>query len=245
MGALRTLIVDDENCGRENIKSLAEKYCPEIRIIGSANSGSKAIQLVKSLNPDLVFLDINMPKISGFDFLGNFTERKFMVIFVTASAEFGIQAVKAGAVDYILKPVDIEELQNSVRKAFSIHFKRDQNDSSKEKKPDRIIISKQNGFSFCDVDDIIRLEGFNNYTTIIRKDKKPEIISRTLKHFEELLSYDFFIRVHKTHIINLKYLTEFRNHNGNFAVMSDNSEIIVSRRKIPDLYLKAKKYSIR
>lgn len=236
---LTAIIVDDELHGRENLKLIIQNYCPEIEVKGSANDVVSAIALVKNHLPDVVFLDINMPVLDGFDFLDEFEDRKFMVVFVSAHDEFGINAVKVGAEDYLLKPINIKELKLCVKKLLCINGKKNSTKSVSEN--NKLIISDSRGFNILNIDDILRLEADGCYTTIVTKDK-ISVISRTLKDFEASLPKEYFFRIHKSHLINLKYIKDYSNFNGNFVTMSDGSKVEISRRKTPEFIQRVKTF---
>jgi two-component system LytT family response regulator len=235
---LRAIIVDDELHGRENLKKIIENYCNEIEILGIADSVNNAKKLVNLYNPDVVFLDINMPVLDGFDFLDEYDERNFMVVFVSAHEEFGINAVKAGAVDYLLKPINIKELKQTVKKLLIIKNKSTKVEPVLE--TDKIVLPAPHGFNVLVYDDIIRLEAEGCYTKVIIKDGKNTIVSRTLKDFEDTLPKENFYRVHKSHLINLKYVKDYSNISGNSVTMIDGSKIEISRRKAPEFIQKIK-----
>jgi two-component system LytT family response regulator len=241
MVKLKALIVDDEEHGRENLINLLNDYCPEIEITGAAESAAKAKKLVYDKNPDVVFLDINMPVVDGFDFLESMPDKQFSVVFVTAHMEYGIRAVKAHAVDYLLKPVSIRELQQCVKTLVEMHSGTNTSGANQDGSgnEDKIVLSHFQGFSVHNIDELIRLEADDNYTVVYLKDKKPVTISKTLKHFEDCCGNSFF-RIHKSHLINLKYLKEFSNLDGGFAIMADGSKLPVSRRKYSEFIEKAK-----
>jgi two-component system, LytTR family, response regulator len=142
---LTAIIVDDELHGRENLKKIIETYCPEIEILGLAESAVQAKLLVYNLKPDVIFLDINMPVLDGFDFLEEFDNRKFLVVFVSAFMEYGVSAVKAGAADYLLKPISIKELKLTIKKLFAIHGNSHKVEAPSEK--DKIVIPASHGFN--------------------------------------------------------------------------------------------------
>lgn len=240
INSLTAIIVDDEFHGRENLKQIIETYCPEIEILGLANSVVRAKELVSQVNPDVVFLDINMPVLDGFDFLEEYDERSFMVVFVSAHEEFGINAVKAGAVDYILKPISIKELKQTVKKLLSLQQKAIRVETAQQ--PDKLVIPSTHGFKVLVIDDIIRLEADGCYTTITTNDGKNIIVSRTLKDFEDTLSKDKFFRTHKSHLVNLKYIKDYSNLSGNFVTMTDGSKVEISRRKAHDFVQKVKSF---
>lgn len=238
MHNLTAIIVDDELHGRENLKKIIESYCPEVEILGLADSVVNAKKLVAVLKPDAVFLDINMPVLDGFDFLEEYDNRDFMVVFVSAHEEFGIKAVKAGAADYLLKPINIKELKQTVKKLLSLHNKTKNQETLLTE--DKIVIPCSHGFEVLIIDDIIRLEGEGCYTTIVIEDGKNRVVSRTLKNFEETLPKEKFFRIHKSHLINLKYIKDYSNLSGSFVTMTDGSRIEISRRKAPDFILRIK-----
>ncbi len=235
---LGAIIVDDELFGRENLKKIIETYCHEIKVLGCADSVVSAKELVSVHKPDVVFLDINMPVLDGFDLLEEYDKRNFMVVFVSAHEEFGIKAVKAGATDYLLKPVNIKELKQTVKRLFYLQNKKIKDETIHEM--DKLILPASHGFNVLVIDDIIRLEAEGSYTKVIIKNGKNTIVSRTLKDFEDTIPKEKFFRVHKSHLINLKYIKEYSNIDGNFVTMTDGSRIEISRRRAPDFIQKMK-----
>lgn len=235
---LTAIIVDDELHGRENFKKIIETYCPEIEIIGLADSVVNARKLVNVHKPDVVFLDINMPVLDGFDFLEQFDERNFMVVFVSAYEEYGIKALKAGAVDYLLKPINIKELKQTVKKLLSKPNKNIIVEPIHE--ADKLVLPTSHGFNVFVIDDIIRLEAEGCYTKVVIKEGKDVIISRTLKDFEETLPKENFFRIHKSHLVNLKHIKDYSKISGNLVTMSDGSKVEISRRKTPEFIQKLK-----
>ena len=235
---LTAIIVDDELFGRENLKKIIENYCKEIEILGCADSVINAKKLVKLHNPEVVFLDINMPVLDGFDFLEEYEERNFMVVFVSAHEEFGINAVKAGAIDYILKPVNIKELKETTKKLLMIKSKKSISEIVPES--DKLVIPAIHGFNVFRYDDIIRIEADGCYTNVIIKDGKSRMISRTLKDFEDTLPKEQFFRIHKSHLINLNYIKDYSKFSGNIVTMTDGSKIEISRRRAPEFMRKIK-----
>ncbi|MFA6598129.1 MAG: LytTR family DNA-binding domain-containing protein [Ignavibacteriaceae bacterium] len=235
---LTAIIVDDELHARENLKKIIETYCPEMEILGVADSVVNAKKLVSDHNPDVVFLDISMPVLDGFDFLDEYEDRNFIVVFVTAHEEFGIKAVKAGAADYLLKPLNIKELKLAVKKLLLLKNKK--MDVEIVCETDKVILPASHGFDVLIFDDIIRLEAEGCYTKVVTTDGKHSIISRTLKDFEDTLPKEKFFRVHKSHLINLKHIKDYSNLSGNFVKMTDGSKIEISRRKVPEFIRKVK-----
>ena len=235
---LSAIIVDDELHGRENLRKIIENYCPEIDIQGCADSVVIAMELVNVHNPDVVFLDINMPVLDGFDFLDEYEDRNFMVVFVSAHEEFGINAVKVGATDYLLKPLNIKELKQTVKKLLAIKNREIKAETVHE--ADRLVLPALHGFDVFEFDDLIRLEADGCYTLVIIKDGKNKIVSHPLKDFEDTLPRERFFRVHKSHLINLKYIKEYSNYSGNYVTMTDGSKVEISRRKAPEFVQKIK-----
>ena len=235
---LTAIIVDDELFGRENLKLIIENYCSEIRILGCADGVVNAFKLVSASHPDVVFLDINMPVLDGFDFLNEFEERNFLVVFVTAYEEFGIKAVKAGATDYLLKPVNIKELKQTVKNLLSLKNRAVKVGTTSD--PDKLILPASHGFDLLAFDDLIRLEADGCYTKVFIRGGKNKIISRTLKDFEDTLPGELFFRTHKSHLINVKYIKEYSSLSGNYVTMTDGSKVGLSRRKAAEFILRVK-----
>ena len=235
---LTAIIVDDELYGRDNLRKLLETYCPEIDILDFADSVISAKNLVQIHQPDVVFLDINMPVLDGFDFLDEYDDRSFMVVFVTAHETFGINAVKAHVEDYLLKPIDIKELKQTVKKLLAIKNKK--TDIEIVQKADKLVLPTSHGFEVLVFDELIRLEAEGYYTKVFIKDLKSKLISRTLKDFEDSLPKDRFFRTHKSHLINLKYVKEYSNSGGAYITMIDGSRVELSRRKSAEFILKIK-----
>ena len=235
---LTAIIVDDELYGRENLKKIIENYCHEIEILACAESAVIAKDLVTVYKPDVVFLDINMPVLDGFDFLDEYEDRNFMVVFVSAHEEFGINAVKVSAVDYLLKPVNIKELKQTVKKLLSLKNKTIKVETVHE--ADKLVLPASHGFDILIYDDLIRLEADGCYTKVVVKDGKDKIISHTLKDFEDTLPKEKFFRIHKSHLINLKHIKEYSNFSGNFVTMTDGSKVEISRRRASEFIQRIK-----
>ncbi|MCK6605835.1 MAG: LytTR family DNA-binding domain-containing protein [Ignavibacteriaceae bacterium] len=229
---LTAIIVDDELHGRENLRMILENYCPEIRVTGLAASVSEAVTLADQLSPQIVFLDINMPVLDGFDFLDLMPRRNFLTVFVTAYSEFGINAVKAGAADYLLKPIDIRELKKTVRKLPDLLAPAAETNGSVLK--DKLIIPDTHGFTILEVNDIIRFEAEGSYSIVFTKEGKKTVVSRSLSDFEKSLPDGLFCRVHRSSLINLDYVKEYSVIDGGTVTMTDGARIEVSRRKTAD-----------
>jgi len=240
LSKLTAIIVDDEFHGRENLKLLIENYCPEIEILSCADSVNAASQLVKTNKPDVVFLDIEMPVLDGFDFVDEFDNPNFLIVFVSAHEEFGIKAVKSGAIDYILKPINIKELKQCVKKLLHVINKQNRNEPVQDS--DKLILPDTYGFNVFALDDVIRLEADGCYTIVVIKNEKKKIISRTLKEFEETLPKEKFFRIHKSHLINLNYIKDYSNIDGYYVKMIDGTKLEISRRKVAEFIQKIKSF---
>ncbi len=244
MKKFKTIIVDDEKPGRENLAALLKNYCGEIEVVGLACSASEAREFILNDEPEIIFLDILMPIQNGFDLLELFPDRKFAVIFVSASVEFGIQAVKAGVLDYILKPINIKELQLAVGKAKQYLEKTELENSASHNDITKIALSHSNGFSMEEISNIIRLHADDNYTRVFTSTGKQYLISRPLIDFERILPSGNFVRTHKSFMINIEHLKDYSHEDGGLAILVDGFKIPVSKRKIAMFLNKVKEYSL-
>lgn len=235
---IKSVIIDDEKRGRETLKNLVEKYTKHVEVVDMADSAKTGVELIKKENPDLVFLDIEMPHGTGFDLLESFKgDIKFEVVFTTAYDQYAIQAIKFAALDYLLKPIDIAELKEAIKrveekmagadsaKNFEIFLENLREGSKK------IALPTANGISFIDTQDIIRCEASGNYTCFYLKSQEKILVSRTLKEFEDMLVQHDFYRIHNSHLVNLNHVLKYVKLGGDMVVMSDGSQIEISRRK--------------
>lgn len=229
MQKLRVLIVDDEEPGRNNLENLITRYCGAVEIVGKAGSAIEARSLLLQEKPNLLFLDIEMPNENGIELLESMGNTDCRTVFVTAHKQYAIKALKLEAMDYLLKPVSIRELQLAIQKAEE-QLQQKKSTASPENQSDFISISINNGYEVIPKKDIIRLEGANNYTIIIAANNKRYTISRTLKDFESVLGSKQFVRTHKAHIVNLAHVIKISQHDSK-VVMADGSRIEVSRRR--------------
>jgi two-component system, LytTR family, response regulator len=242
MSHFSAVIIDDEEHGRNNLTHLLATYCPTVTVHGSASGVAEAIPLIRNFAPDVVFLDILMPGIDGFGLLEHFPERDFKVIFVSASAEFGIQALKAGAIEYLLKPVNPNELVMAVSKLENAS--RNQLREPSAPAYSRISLAHASGFSLESISNIVRLEADDNYTRLFFANGKSSLVSRSLSEFERVLPQDKFARIHKSILINLEYLEEFSHSDGGTVKMSDGHSTMVSKRKKNELLEKIGRIAI-
>lgn len=240
---ITAIIIDDELHARSNLRILLDDYCPNVTVVAEAQSASEARELISIHKPNLLFLDINMPNEDGFDLLNSLTDKKFSVIFITAHNQFALKALKVGAIDYLEKPIDIEQLIEAVAK-----IKVDDNEISDfntikkmihyyqhEITTGTIAIPTLTGYEIIKTGDIVRLEADESYTKIFLVDGKKIVSSMTIARYEDALNKTIFFRVHKSHIINTKYhLKEFNRQDGNIVIMDNGNVIPVSRRKLTE-----------
>ncbi len=246
MEKLKTLIVDDVKMNRDSLELLLKKYCTQVEVIGQANSIQKAQKIIEAEKIDLLFLDIEMPTGSGFELLARLKERNFDVIFVTAYDRYALKAFKVNALDYILKPIDIDELVKSVEK-ISVGKSNEIDNSRIEElfnsinftqSDNRFAISTLSGLEFVEIDDLIHCEADGKYTNCVFINGKKILSSKNLKEFETKLKSHQFIRVHHSHLINLKHVMSYVKEDGGYLLMSNNDHISISQRKKED-FLKA------
>jgi two-component system LytT family response regulator len=236
---IKSLIVDDEKNSRELLKNLLEKNCPlDIEIVGLAENIDKAEAIVRSQNPQLIFLDIELSGNTGFDLLEKIQDLKFDVIFTTAFDHYALRAIKYSALDYLLKPIDLDELKLAIEK---IKAKQNKETSLNQlqlllqnfKQPDnnlnKISLPTIHGHEIIYLKDIIRLESEDHYTTFFTIHNKKYMVSSTLRHYEEMLPQDKFFRLHNSHIINTDHVSRITKEG--FVMMVDGSTVEVSRRK--------------
>ena len=237
MNNLTAIIVDDEQDGRQALSNFLLKYCPDVTLLGTAGSVSDAIVLIRATQPKLVFLDINMPHQNGFDLFRHFLEPAFQTIFVTAYDEYALKAIKHQALDYILKPINIDELINAVARARAKNDPHKTNENTQgllhgfPEKTDRIALPVLDGFLYVPVHEIIRCEAESNYTSFHFTNRSKLLVSRTLGSFEAQLKPHGFIRVHHHHLINLRHVEKYQRGRGGIVFMSDKKEVLVSQRK--------------
>lgn len=243
---LRVILIDDEIHNTNLLNTFLRHNCPEVTVIGTAGSAAEARILILDEKPDAIFLDIHMPGEDGFDLLRSLPERNFSVVFVTAFDQYAINAIKAGALDYLMKPIDTDELTVAVRKLLSLKEQQKigswgnyneqiqvllDNMKSISPKLEKISVPLFNGYQLLKVKDIIRCESDNNYTTFYLTSGKPLIVSKSIKEYEESLEGSDFVRVHRSHLINMVHVEKFIREDNGYVVMSDKSTIEVSRRK--------------
>ncbi|NOY49570.1 MAG: response regulator transcription factor [Chlorobi bacterium] len=234
---IASVIIDDELQSRNALRNILIDYCADVDILGEADNAEEGIKIIRETKPELVFLDINMPDQNGFQLLESIGNIKFHVVFVTAYDQYAIKAIKFSALDYILKPIDPQQIIDSVNKLKSLQPRNRQvaerisNLLDNKDKIDKIALPTITGFRFVKIKSIIRCEADNNYTSFFLESKESILVTRTLKHYEDILKHDDFVRVHQSHLINIDYVEEYVKGDGGFVKMSDGSEVGISRRK--------------
>ncbi|MEO8962889.1 MAG: LytTR family DNA-binding domain-containing protein [Ginsengibacter sp.] len=236
---INAVIIDDEPNNIDNLKSLLQQYCPEVKISGTAINAKEGSEIILHNNPEIVLLDIQMPGENGFDLLQSLSKYYFEVIFVTAYEQYGIKAVKFAAIDYLLKPIDIEELKNAVKKAVEKIEQGSQNNQLKNlmqllqenQKEHRIALPSAHEIRYVKPSDIIRCQSSNNYTTFHFASGEKLLISKPIYFYEDLLQDYYFIRCHQSHLVNKKFITSFIKEDSGYLLLEDNTRLPVSRQK--------------
>jgi two-component system LytT family response regulator len=230
------VILDDEVKVRSTIGTMVSEHFPDIRILASVGSISEGYEAIVKYKPDLLFLDIELPDGSGFDLLKMFSQLTFKIIFVTGHQEYALEAIRVSALDYILKPVDPDELIRAVEKAGEIISHEEQmlkfqalaENMQGRKVLKRIILHTSDHLQLVSVHDIVRAEADSNYTTFYLSGNKHILVSRTMKEFEGLLSGSSIIRVHQSHLVNIDHIDRFVRKDGGYLLLKDGVKIPVS-----------------
>lgn len=244
MTMLRAIIVDDESDAREKIAFLMQRYCADtVEVLAQCADGEEALRAIAQYKPDLLFLDVEMPRMTGFDLLRKVGRPEFDVIFTTAYDHYAIKAIKFSAIDYLLKPIDIDQIKEAIAR---VQEKRAQGDGGarveqlvENTRPGAVMsgisIPGKDGFVMVKLEDIIWCEAVNYYTVFHLTGKRELVATRTLKDFEEMLDASGFARIHHSHLINLAHLARYIKGAGGQVVMSDGKTLDVSRRKKDEL----------
>ncbi|UEG48985.1 LytTR family DNA-binding domain-containing protein [Ferruginibacter lapsinanis] len=250
MNKIKAVVIDDEPGNIITLTEMLHSYCPDIDILGSAENIHKGETLIKKTEPHLVFLDIEMPMGNAFDLLAKLTPVTFEVIFITAFNNYAIQAFKYSAIDYLLKPVNIDELIVAVAKVKRRLEEKQINlrieslmDNFKTESPalKKIGLPFANGLIFEETENIMHFEAEGSYTNVYIKGKCKELITKSLKEFGEILPTDIFFRVHHSHIVNLNYIKKYYKGRGGYIELEDGTTVEVSARK-KDEFLERFKY---
>ncbi|MFN8207021.1 MAG: LytTR family DNA-binding domain-containing protein [Bacteroidales bacterium] len=241
---IRAILVEDEAASRETLHNYLGKYCPDVQVVAEASNVTEGLKAIKTHQPDLVFLDVEMPYGNAFDLLSQVENPGFETIFVTAFSNYAMQALNFSASYYILKPVDIDELIKAVEKVkLSLREKKDnvhtqvllENIQIENKQLRKIVLPLAEGFEVVRVNEVIRLEAEDNFTRFWLVGGRKMLICRTLKFYENLLTDFDFLRVHKSHMVNLQYIRQYLRGKGGQLVMEDGAVVEVSANRKQEL----------
>lgn len=236
---LRSIIVDDEFKSRESLKSLINSFCEGVQVEALCQNVAEGLEAIATYKPDILFLDVQMQRETGFDLLSQLKSIDFEVIFTTAHSEYAIKAIKFSAIDYLLKPIDVEDLRAAIAKVSQKQNGRIEErlkfllSNLKATTPSnyKLALPTANGLSFIKVTDILYCKASGNYTEIFTQDGVKHLISRHLKEYDDLLAeYDFF-RIHHSYLININCIKSYVRGEGGYVIMSDDATLDVSRRK--------------
>lgn len=235
---MNAVVVEDEVRNADVLKKLIEDYCPAVKCIATAPTVKTAIEQISRIKPSLVFLDVELPDGSGFDILNSFPDNLFHVIFVTAYEHYALKALKSGAMDYLLKPIDVEDLMAAVAKVKLSDITNDEpngNSSSIRSKhsntlPKKLALPTGDGLVFIEQMDIILCEAEGNYTSFLLKPHNKLLVSKPLSYFEQILNTEQFCRTHQSYIVNLAYVKSYVKGRGGYIIMNEGSKVEVSVR---------------
>ena len=237
---IKAIIIDDEVHCLDTLSLLLKEYCPDVQIMEQCRSAKQGLEAIAKYKPDLVFLDIEMPAMNGFEMLEQFSEIPFAIIFTTSYDQYAIKAIRFSALDYLLKPIDPNELVSAIKKVqeqrhlpvaeqFQMLLKQIQ---GKEHHFNKIAVPTSEGFELIPADQVLYCEANDNYTHLFLKNKNKIIACRTLKEMEEQLQdFPFFVRVHHSYLVNLNEVTKYVRGEGGYLVMSNGSTVNVSRSR--------------
>lgn len=239
MERLKTILIDDELPSLQNLEQKLKEFCPDIEVIAIEQKPEEAIHLIEHHRPDVIFLDIEMPRINGFKLLEEIKEIDFDIVFTTAYNHYAIDAIRISAFDYLVKPIAVRDLQSCVDRLIRSQHKQTpekldvlrQSLSDSRSQNDKITIVTNEGVDFYEINHIIRIESSSNYSKIFFKDGKSILVTKLLKDFEEILTPYRFYRIHNSHLINLSYIKKYLRGDGGQVIMQNDEIIDVARRK--------------
>jgi two-component system LytT family response regulator len=239
MHQLKAILIDDELPSLQNLQHKLKEFCPDVNVVATTQKPEEAIQLIEHHRPDVIFLDIEMPRMNGFKMLEEIKEKKFDIVFTTAYNHYAIDAIRISAFDYLVKPIAVKDLQNSVARLLKTQHKQipekldilRQSLADSRSQNDKISIVTNEGVEFFEISQIIRIESSSNYSKIHFKDGKVLLVTKLLKDFEEILTPYRFYRIHNSHLINLSYIKKYLRGDGGQVLLQNGEIIDVARRK--------------
>ncbi|AWX44919.1 Sensory transduction protein LytT [Flagellimonas maritima] len=247
---LKVVIVEDEKRSRETLRTLLEEFCKDVQVIATASSVNEAVKVLSVFSPDVVFLDIELQTGVGFDVLEQIKEPDFEIIFTTAFEKYAIQAIKFSSLDYLLKPIDLDELKQAVEKArerMDTNIYRQQIETlmqsigKESHKQEKICLATTSGMEFIAIEDIVLCKADGSYTSFVLRDTSTLLVSKHLKEYENLLAEQQFMRVHNSYLINLKEVKKYIKSDGGYIIMSNDMHVSISPRKKDELIESMKK----
>lgn len=234
---LKAILIDDEPDSIRLLALLLKEYCPQVKIEGQYNSSMEGLQAIRTLKPDVVFLDIEMPEMNGFELLNQLDDIFFSLIFITAYNEFALKAFRFSALDYLVKPLDASELQEAVKKTEK-HQRIDQGQIEllrsqllKQQQPQKIAVAFQTGVVFIELKDLVYCEAEGNYTKLFLTNGKNYLLSKTLREVQEVLEERNFLRVHRQYLINLDHIKSYHKGEAAYVVMQGDINIPVAKNQ--------------
>lgn len=244
MTTIKAILVDDEKNALEVLEWLIKTYCPEVEIVGQFQSGEDCLNNIQSLKPDVLFLDVEMPKMNGFDLLEKIQDKNFDVVFTTAYDKFAVKAFRYSAINYLLKPIDPDDLITTVEriKQKKAVINKEQVDLlfqslvNKDNTLERIALSTNDGLTFVMTKEIIYCKAESNYTSLALLNGKKILIAKTLKEIDETLAGKDFFRVHKSFLVNINHISKFVRGEGGYIVMPDSQQISIARDRKDDFF---------
>lgn len=233
---INVIIIDDEAKSIEVIESLIATYCPDIRIVGTANNIQDGAKEIIINQPDIVFLDVEMPGGNGFELLEMLKTRNFDVVFITAHNKYAISAIKHSALDYLLKPIEVKEFLETIEKIKSNGKNRALKydvlfENLSGKSPKKLVVTSTKGYEYIPVENIVRIESERSYARIFLNNGRVIMVSKSLNEYQNMLCADTFFRIHNSHLINLNHVVMYYRTDGGYVEMSDKSNIPISRSK--------------
>lgn len=240
---IKAILIDDEKNSRESLRKKLQVHCPNVQVIAECANGLEGIAAIEAHQPDVVFLDIEMPHMNGFTMLQQLPQKNFALIFTTAYNQYAINAIRHSALDYLVKPVEVTELVNAVAKVTEQQRQPIQSAQlsileqliAKETAPARIAVATQSGLEIIYISNIIYLEATGNYTYIYLADEKPLLASKTLKEFEDILPTDQFFRIHNASLVNISAIKKYNKGEGGQVVLTNGTLLDVARRRKEEL----------